>query len=138
MLQSPQPPPIEALLVDLINDYLAVIIGQIRHQGGEVSDIKGDSVMAFWASRSDDQAIRAAACRAVIEIDRAVGTWNADNRYGVQLPTRIGLHCAPLAHEEIGTTPKGTVRFSIGPFNTESDIDALIAAVTDAYENGIT
>jgi cysteine desulfurase/selenocysteine lyase len=47
------------------------------------------------------------------------------------IATRIGLHCAPLAHEAIGTTPKGTVRFSIGPFNTEEHIDAAIAGMAD-------
>ncbi|HUO60908.1 MAG TPA: aminotransferase class V-fold PLP-dependent enzyme [Candidatus Acidoferrales bacterium] len=44
--------------------------------------------------------------------------------------TRTGLHCAPLVHEQIGTTAiHGGVRFSIGAFNTESDIDAAIEGV---------
>jgi selenocysteine lyase/cysteine desulfurase len=34
------------------------------------------------------------------------------------LLTRPGVHCAPLAHETIGTHPVGTCRFSFGPFNT--------------------
>jgi cysteine desulfurase family protein len=50
---------------------------------------------------------------------------------------RAGLHCAPAAHQRLETFPNGTVRVGIGPFNTESDIDALIEAVRDAYENGI-
>lgn len=44
--------------------------------------------------------------------------------------TRTGLHCAPLCHEHHGTAPRGTVRFSMGPFNTEEHIDAAIKAVT--------
>ena len=32
--------------------------------------------------------------------------------------TREGLHCAPLAHKRMGTFPKGTLRFSMGIFNT--------------------
>jgi cysteine desulfurase / selenocysteine lyase len=47
------------------------------------------------------------------------------------IATRVGLHCAPLAHEAIGTTPKGAVRFSIGPFNTEDHILAAIAGIED-------
>jgi cysteine desulfurase family protein len=43
--------------------------------------------------------------------------------------TRTGLHCAPLVHEHHGTAPRGTVRFSVGPFNTEEHIDAAIKAV---------
>jgi cysteine desulfurase/selenocysteine lyase len=43
--------------------------------------------------------------------------------------TRTGLHCAPLLHEHHGTAPRGTVRFSIGPFNTEDQILKTVLAV---------
>ncbi len=39
---------------------------------------------------------------------------------------RSGLHCAPLAHEWLGTLETGTVRASPGFFNTKSDLDRLI------------
>lgn len=39
---------------------------------------------------------------------------------------RSGLHCAPLAHRKLGTEEKGTVRVSIGAFNTKKDVDYLI------------
>ncbi len=55
-----------------------------------------------------------------------VGTF-LDVNYGIQ--TRTGLHCAPLIHEHLGTTPHGSVRFSIGPFNTKSHIEAAVKAV---------
>jgi cysteine desulfurase/selenocysteine lyase len=46
--------------------------------------------------------------------------------------TRTGLHCAPLVHEQIGTMKiHGGVRFSIGAFNTEDDIDAAIHATSE-------
>ena len=48
------------------------------------------------------------------------------------IATRTGLHCAPLVHEQLGTEKiKGTVRFSIGPFNTEEHVDAAIEGVKD-------
>ncbi len=43
--------------------------------------------------------------------------------------TRTGLHCAPLIHEHYGTAPRGTVRFSPGPFNTEDQILKALQAV---------
>ena len=43
---------------------------------------------------------------------------------------RPGLHCAPAAHRTIGTFPQGTVRFSLGAFNTENEINAAIGAVS--------
>jgi cysteine desulfurase family protein len=45
--------------------------------------------------------------------------------------TRTGLECAPLIHKHIGTFPKGTVRFSIGPFNTETHIEHAIRSVAE-------
>ena len=46
---------------------------------------------------------------------------------GVQV--RSGFHCAAAIHEWIGTRHGGTVRASVGPFNTAADVDALVAAV---------
>jgi cysteine desulfurase family protein len=43
---------------------------------------------------------------------------------------RTGLHCAPRVHEQIGTDKvHGTVRFGIGPFNTEEHIRTAVTAV---------
>ncbi len=45
------------------------------------------------------------------------------------ISVRPGLHCAPFAHQIMGTFPDGTVRISPGCFNTENDIDLLITAL---------
>lgn len=48
---------------------------------------------------------------------------------------RTGLQCAPLVHQQLGTDKiHGTVRFGIGPFNTEEHIDAAISAVREISE----
>jgi cysteine desulfurase family protein len=45
---------------------------------------------------------------------------------------RYGLQCAPKVHEGIGTfNIHGTVRMSIGPFNTEEQIDKAVEAVKE-------
>jgi len=45
---------------------------------------------------------------------------------------RTGLHCAPQVHEQLGTTKiKGSVRFGIGPFNTEDHIEAALKGVSE-------
>jgi cysteine desulfurase/selenocysteine lyase len=45
---------------------------------------------------------------------------------------RTGLHCAPLVHQQLGTdTIHGAVRFGIGPFNTNEDIQTAISAVKE-------
>jgi cysteine desulfurase/selenocysteine lyase len=47
---------------------------------------------------------------------------------------RAGLHCAPLAHQTMGSFPHGTVRFSFGLFNTKEEIDVAIEALKSIGE----
>jgi cysteine desulfurase family protein len=42
---------------------------------------------------------------------------------------RPGLHCAPSAHRTIGTFPEGTIRFGLGAFNNEEEIETAIHAL---------
>jgi cysteine desulfurase/selenocysteine lyase len=53
-----------------------------------------------------------------------------DVKYNIA--TRTGLHCAPLVHVQLGTADiHGGVRFSIGAFSTEQQVDVAIDAVAD-------
>lgn len=52
-----------------------------------------------------------------------------DERFGILC--RPGLHCAPRTHRTLGTFPEGTVRFSLGLFNTETEVDEALGAVAD-------
>ncbi|MGQ9673356.1 MAG: aminotransferase class V-fold PLP-dependent enzyme [Candidatus Aminicenantales bacterium] len=53
-----------------------------------------------------------------------------DVDYGIA--SRSGLHCAPLVHEQLRTDQiGGAVRFGIGPFNTEEEIETAIHAVQE-------
>jgi selenocysteine lyase/cysteine desulfurase len=44
---------------------------------------------------------------------------------------RAGLHCAPMAHRNLGTFPGGTARFSFGLFNTQEDVRAALEALKE-------
>ena len=53
-----------------------------------------------------------------------------DDSFGIQ--ARAGLHCAPGAHHWLGTLAGGgTIRFSVGPFSTTSEIDHAISSVRE-------
>jgi cysteine desulfurase family protein len=54
-------------------------------------------------------------------------TMELDEEFGIM--TRPGLHCAPIAHQTIGTSPEGTVRLSAGYFTTEEEISLALEAV---------
>ena len=56
-----------------------------------------------------------------------------DGEYNIAC--RTGLHCAPLVHEQLETAQiGGSVRISIGPFNTERHIRAVIEAVRELVD----
>ena len=50
-----------------------------------------------------------------------------DNSF--EIASRAGLHCAPLMHEFLKTTPQGCVRLSPGYFNTIHEIEKTIEAI---------
>ena len=56
-----------------------------------------------------------------------------DKNYGIM--TRVGLHCAPSAHQTLGTYPTGTVRFSFGYFNTEEEVLFAVKALEEILWN---
>lgn len=60
-------------------------------------------------------------------IDNAEVSFILDSEYGIM--TRCGLHCAPLAHQTLGTYPHGTVRFAFGHKNTEEDVEYAVSAI---------
>ena len=45
------------------------------------------------------------------------------------IAVRTGLHCAPLVHADLGTDEQGAIRFSLGRFNTDADIDQALQAM---------
>lgn len=50
-----------------------------------------------------------------------------DKKYGIAV--RSGFHCAPLAHEALGTMKTGLVRISPGYFNTIQDMEYAAMAI---------
>lgn len=51
------------------------------------------------------------------------------------ITVRTGLHCAPLAHQFLGTYPAGTIRFSVNCFTSDQDFDELKDALDYIGEN---
>ena len=66
--------------------------------------------------------------------DSSEVAYTLDSKYNIL--TRVGLHCAPGAHKTLGSYPAGTIRFSFGYANTESDVNAAINALKEIF-NGV-
>jgi len=48
-----------------------------------------------------------------------------------KIMTRVGLHCNPGTHRTIGTFPHGTVRLSMGFFNTQEEVGQVLEALRE-------
>lgn len=62
-------------------------------------------------------------------VDNAVLAFELEANYGIM--TRVGLHCAPLAHKSLHTYPEGTVRFAFSASNTKEEIDICVAGIKE-------
>lgn len=62
-------------------------------------------------------------------MDLAFAADRLDRIYGIM--TRVGLHCAPSAHQTLGTYPTGTIRFSFGWNNTAAHVEAALHALRE-------
>lgn len=61
------------------------------------------------------------------EWDNAIIAFELEQQYGIM--TRVGLHCAPLAHKTLDTYPQGVVRFAFSVQNTKEEIDICIEGI---------
>ncbi len=115
-----------------INFIMNTGIDAIRHKKSELTKkfMKGlletDKVNIFAHDSSMDTGVISTTFdgREVSEIGYLL-----DTEYNIM--TRVGLHCAPLAHKTIGTYPSGTLRFSLGYFNTEEEIEFTLKALNN-------
>ncbi len=61
------------------------------------------------------------------DVDPSEVSYLLERQFGIA--TRVGLHCAPVAHKHLGTFPRGVVRFSFSAFNTIEEINMALEAL---------
>ena len=105
----------KSLLINQIYDGLSCINGVIMYSKKESNNNSG--IVAFNFK----------------EIDSTEVSYVLDKAYGIA--SRAGLHCAPMAHQTLGTIKYGVVRLSVGCFNTKDEIDILINALREISDN---
>lgn len=66
-------------------------------------------------------------------MDPASIAYELESNYHIM--TRVGLHCAPRAHQTLETYPEGTVRFSFGYANTHKDLETALSALHRIVKN---
>jgi len=110
-------------LGELMNDYYAALFPVVRRNGGWVSDVTGDAMMALWTVPRSKTDIRANALRAALEILRAVDAFEA--KHQVKLPIRMGLHCGDMRVGFVGGREHGAYRAVGDTVNTSARLEGL-------------
>jgi cysteine desulfurase / selenocysteine lyase len=102
----------EMQLLEMLRDGLRRIDGVTLHCQDDLANHIG--VLSF-----NVEGIEAAEVGTLLDVDHNIAC-------------RTGLHCAPMVHEQLGTDKiHGSVRFGLGPFTTESDIQKAVAGVEE-------
>ena len=90
-----------------------------------------DNIKTVFVSKDAHNAVGVVSCMFDGYSSDSIGLVLSDKDIAI----RTGLHCAPNAHRFMGTFPAGTVRFSVGYFNTDSDFEQLGEALNYIHEN---
>lgn len=89
------------VLKSLENEYWSLIGEQIERHGGQMLEIAGDGMTCIWAGRQPGADLQRRACRAAVDMLRAVEVFN--HRHPDTLfPTRIGMHAGQVALGNVG------------------------------------
>lgn len=94
-----------------------------EHFLNQVKEIPGVRI----AGRKDIENRVAVVSLDFLTADNAVAAFELEQEYGIM--TRVGLHCAPVAHKSLRTFPQGTVRFAFGAENTMKEIDVCVEGI---------
>lgn len=107
----------------LMNAYYSALFPAVTGNGGWVSDVVGDAMMAIWQAPVDSPQLRRQAVRAALDMYRAKCTFEIEQ--GVILPIRIGLHCGEMRVGLIGASDHGEFRALGDTVNTAARLEGL-------------
>ncbi len=75
----------------LLGKYFNALFTPVRHNGGLIVDLRGNSILAIWKAPQDELGLRKRACFAALDIAKSIDRFNQEVG-SYCLPTRIGLH----------------------------------------------
>ncbi len=70
----------------------------------------------------------------IIPLNTSVSTFTKLLYQIHKIEVRGGLHCSPLAHQALGSFPKGAVRVSFSNYHTDNELNNLYSSIIDINE----
>jgi adenylate cyclase len=91
-------------LAKLMNDYYEIMFDPVQQHQGFISDVVGDAMLALWTGKQSEQSLPDRACRAALDIQSAVTSFNRNQEN--PLPTRFGMHAGQIRLGNIGSASR--------------------------------
>jgi adenylate cyclase len=130
-------------VVELVNRYFDALFQPVLENGGFISDVKGDGVLAVWNYESAGAQLKALVCKACLEMVSRVDVLNCfDPEH--RLPTRVGVDFGPVALAHVGARHRFEFRAVGDPVNTASRLQELnkqlrtLILVSDTFAHGVS
>jgi len=111
-------------LASMSRDYFALLAARVESSGGELIDIEGDSMTAFWTGAEPETGNGRAAALAAVEIGHALEQFNARHA-DTPFRTRIGIHAGEVSAGNIGGGRNFRHRVVGDIVNTSSRLEGL-------------
>jgi adenylate cyclase len=117
-------------VVDMLNEYFAVMVKIITARGGVVDKFIGDAIMAVWGAPRSSELDATNALYACLEMRKALEKLNEDRIARNQPPINIGmgLHAGPAISGTIGSNERMEYTVIGNTVNTASRIEASTKA----------
>ncbi|MFZ4404014.1 MAG: adenylate/guanylate cyclase domain-containing protein [Pseudobdellovibrionaceae bacterium] len=117
-------------VVEMLNEYFAVMVKIITQYNGVVDKFIGDAIMAVWGAPKDDPDDAKNALRACLEMRKALEGLNATRIAKGQIPITIGmgLHAGQAISGTIGSDERMEYTVIGNTVNTASRIEASTKA----------
>lgn len=112
-------------LYRFMHGYFETLLAPVRLNGGLISDIVGDSMMAIWEDKTPGASSGRNACESALQIQRALVDFWAANPLNATFPTRIGIHCGPVHIGNVGAGDHYEYQATGDTVNTVSRIENL-------------
>ncbi len=122
-------------LVHLLNRYLTLMTDLLMASGATLDKYIGDAVVAFWGAPFPQEDSAARACRAVLEMRRALEGLNAElEKEGLpRLSPRTGLNTGPMVVGNMGSSR----RFDYTMMGSAVNLASRLEGVNKAYGTSI-
>lgn len=108
----------------ILDTYFQTLFPVVQRVGGETIDVLGDAMLAVWAGREPDPALRERACTAALQLAAAAERFREDQS-GVSIRTRIGVDFGQMSLGMLGSALHLEYRPTGEPPNIASRLQEL-------------